>query len=52
MMIQCDRCNVWQHGACVGIPTEKETPDGALTRSLASYWLTCSLLAADTLCAF
>lgn len=28
MMIQCDTCNVWQHGACVGIPTEEETPDG------------------------
>jgi hypothetical protein len=27
-MIQCDTCNVWQHGACVGIPTEEETPDG------------------------
>jgi hypothetical protein len=29
MMIQCDTCNVWQHGNCVGIPTEEETPDGA-----------------------
>ncbi|CDZ97150.1 PHD Zn-finger proteins [Phaffia rhodozyma] len=27
MMISCDTCNVWQHGACVGIPTEEETPD-------------------------
>lgn len=28
MMIQCDHCNVWQHGACVGIWGDEEAPDG------------------------
>ncbi|KAI5448814.1 Histone deacetylase complex subunit [Naganishia albida] len=27
MMIQCDHCNVWQHGACVGIWGDEEAPD-------------------------
>ncbi|CAK9784250.1 hypothetical protein CC85DRAFT_310108 [Cutaneotrichosporon oleaginosum] len=27
MMIQCDKCNVWQHGACVGIWGDDEAPD-------------------------
>jgi hypothetical protein len=30
MMIQCDKCNVWQHGACVGIWGDDEAPDGEL----------------------
>lgn len=30
MMIQCDHCNVWQHGACVGIWGDEEAPDGEL----------------------
>ncbi|GAA5998701.1 uncharacterized protein JCM10292_007171 [Rhodotorula paludigena] len=25
--IQCDLCNVWQHAACVGIPSPEEVPD-------------------------
>jgi hypothetical protein len=28
MMIQCDKCNVWQHGPCVGIWADEEAPDG------------------------
>ncbi len=28
MMISCDMCNVWQHGACVGIWGDEEAPDG------------------------
>lgn len=28
MMIQCDKCNVWQHGACMGIWGDDEAPDG------------------------
>jgi len=39
MMIQCDTCNVWQHGACVGIPTEEETPDGKLSLPLERFEL-------------
>ncbi|KAL1413061.1 Histone deacetylase complex subunit [Vanrija albida] len=27
MMIQCDKCNVWQHGGCVGIWGDDEAPD-------------------------
>lgn len=30
MMIQCDQCNVWQHGECMGIWGDEEAPDGAL----------------------
>ena len=26
-MICCERCNVWQHGPCVGVMSEKEAPD-------------------------
>jgi hypothetical protein len=25
--LQCDECKVWQHGGCVGIMNEKESPD-------------------------
>lgn len=25
--IQCDKCNVWQHGGCVGIMAEEDSPD-------------------------
>ncbi|KAF2154968.1 hypothetical protein K461DRAFT_105285 [Myriangium duriaei CBS 260.36] len=25
--IQCDKCNVWQHGGCVGIMAEEHSPD-------------------------
>jgi hypothetical protein len=28
MMIQCDQCNVWQHGPCMGIWDDEEAPDG------------------------
>jgi hypothetical protein len=28
MMISCDICDVWQHGACVGIYGDEEAPDG------------------------
>lgn len=28
LMIQCDMCNVWQHGPCVGIWADEEAPDG------------------------
>ncbi|RXK36770.1 hypothetical protein M231_05931 [Tremella mesenterica] len=27
LMIQCDKCNVWQHGPCVGIWADEEAPD-------------------------
>ncbi|KAK8858658.1 hypothetical protein IAR55_002887 [Kwoniella newhampshirensis] len=27
MMIQCDECNVWQHGECMGIWGDEEAPD-------------------------
>ncbi|OCF37237.1 hypothetical protein I317_00038 [Kwoniella heveanensis CBS 569] len=27
MMIQCDKCNVWQHGECMGIWEDWEAPD-------------------------
>ncbi|ORX37343.1 hypothetical protein BD324DRAFT_625760 [Kockovaella imperatae] len=27
MMIQCDSCNVWQHGPCMGIWGDEEAPD-------------------------
>ncbi|WWC62671.1 uncharacterized protein I303_105268 [Kwoniella dejecticola CBS 10117] len=27
MMIQCDKCNVWQHGECMGIWGDEEAPD-------------------------
>ncbi|KAL2276740.1 hypothetical protein FJTKL_00516 [Diaporthe vaccinii] len=27
LFVQCDVCNVWQHGACVGIMSEDTTPD-------------------------
>lgn len=27
MFIQCDTCHVWQHGGCVGIMNDDETPD-------------------------
>ena len=26
-MICCERCNVWQHGPCVGVMSEHEAPD-------------------------
>jgi PHD-finger len=26
-MICCERCNVWQHGPCVGVMSENEAPD-------------------------
>jgi len=26
-MICCERCNVWQHGPCVGVMSEKEAPE-------------------------
>jgi hypothetical protein len=25
--VQCDLCKVWQHGGCVGIPSEEESPE-------------------------
>jgi hypothetical protein len=28
MMIQCDKCMVWQHGECMGIWGDEEAPDG------------------------
>lgn len=28
MMIQCDKCNVWQHGPCMGVWADEEAPDG------------------------
>lgn len=27
LFIQCDRCHVWQHGGCVGIMDESQSPD-------------------------
>ena len=27
MFIQCDNCQVWQHGGCVGIMDEAMSPD-------------------------
>jgi len=42
MMIQCDDCNVWQHGPCMGIWADDEAPDGAskltLTVLTAEYY--------------
>jgi len=29
-MMQCDKCNVWQHGPCMGLWDEDEVPDGEL----------------------
>lgn len=29
MMISCDKCNVWQHGPCMGIWGDDDAPDGA-----------------------
>lgn len=26
-MIQCDQCNVWQHGDCIGIDTAAQAPE-------------------------
>jgi len=26
-MICCERCNVWQHGPCIGVMSENEAPD-------------------------
>jgi len=26
-MICCERCNVWQHGPCVGVMSEREAPE-------------------------
>lgn len=37
MMIQCDKCNVWQHGACMGIWGDDEAPDGKSLR----VWNSC-----------
>ena len=28
MMISCDKCNVWQHGPCMGIWGDDDAPDG------------------------
>ena len=33
MMIQCDMCNVWQHGPCVGIWADEEAPEGERSSS-------------------
>jgi len=30
-MMQCDKCNVWQHGPCMGLWDEDEVPDGEPT---------------------
>lgn len=27
LFIQCDKCHVWQHGGCVGIMDESNSPD-------------------------
>ncbi|KAI9634962.1 uncharacterized protein MKK02DRAFT_37837 [Dioszegia hungarica] len=27
LMVACDKCNVWQHGPCVGIWADEEAPD-------------------------
>lgn len=27
LFIQCDKCQVWQHGGCVGIMDEASCPD-------------------------
>lgn len=27
LYIQCEKCGIWQHGFCIGILNEKETPD-------------------------
>ena len=27
LFIQCDGCSVWQHGGCVGIVEESQSPD-------------------------
>ena len=28
LMIQCDKCNVWQHGPCMGVWADDEAPEG------------------------
>lgn len=38
MMISCDGCDVWQHGACVGIWGDEEAPDGEPTSSRTVYY--------------
>ena len=27
-MVQCETCDVWQHGQCMGFPTEEDLPPG------------------------
>lgn len=27
LMIQCEKCMIWQHGACLGIKKSKEVPE-------------------------
>merc|ERR1712137_476373 len=27
LMVQCDKCEAWQHGVCVGFKEEDEVPD-------------------------
>ena len=27
-MIQCELCKVWQHGICMGFPSEEQAPQG------------------------
>lgn len=27
LMIQCEKCEVWQHGSCLGIKSDKQVPD-------------------------
>ncbi|KZV70677.1 hypothetical protein PENSPDRAFT_651267 [Peniophora sp. CONT] len=27
-MVQCETCDVWQHGQCMGFPTEADLPEG------------------------
>ena len=31
MMISCDKCNVWQHGPCMGVWGDDDAPDGELS---------------------
>lgn len=26
-MVQCESCDVWQHGICMGIPREEDCPE-------------------------